>query len=85
MADTRKERGMRPKAYETESYGEACLKLAEFIRERFVGVYPEEIVLDAMPVRRTSDDKRIATAVVAYPRGRSDEAIACLWRVKEHA
>ena len=76
---------MNPKAYETDSYSDACLKLAELIRERFVGVYPEEIVFEAMPVRRSSDDKRIATAVVAYPKGRSDEAIACLWRVTEHA
>jgi hypothetical protein len=76
---------MNQKAYETESYSDACLKLGELIRERFAGVYPDDIVFEAMPVRRSSDDKRIATAVVAYPKGRSDEAIACLWRVTEHA
>lgn len=79
MADTRKVGSMKPNVHEVADYAQACLKLAELICERFGGYDPDILIVDALPVRRTSDGKRIATAVVAYPPNHSERAVGCMW------
>ena len=71
---------------QANDFAQATLKLSELIIQNFRDYPLGDLVFDAQPVKRSSDGKRIATAVFAYPRGHSERSVACMYpRVEELA
>ena len=71
---------------QADDLAKANQRLAELIFENFRDYELTDLILDALPVKRESDGKAIATAIFAYPRGQSQRSVGCMYpRVTELA
>ena len=69
-----------------DTFADASQRLHNLIVAHFIDYPLEDLILDAMPVRRQSDGTVLATAILAYPRGQSERTVGCMYpRVTELA
>lgn len=64
---------------QTDDLAQANARLGELIFEHFRDYTLDDLIFDALPVRRQSDGKAVATAVFAYPRGHSERSVGCMY------